>query len=238
MKIVMQKDLRKISVLVSLLIHTTVLAIPISFSVKKFSKEVEIYILDERPLLNTKAKEKKLSKETLPTKKLEEQKPQSQIEVKKEESSETKVVETPEIEKKEEGKVLVEANHTQTTSSATTSSSKVASTMSKGDEEGRHIIEGVEVGSAQGPKFLHREIPQYPLIARRLGKEGVVRLMLTIDEKGKLLNIEVLEGAGYGFTEAAIEAVKKSTFIPAYKNGKPIMCKALLTIRFVLRREQ
>jgi len=94
-----------------------------------------------------------------------------------------------------------------------------------------------EFGSGNAPKFLHREMPIYPLIARRLGKEARVVLRLTIDEKGNLLNVEVIEGAGYGFTEAAVEAVRRSTFTPAEVNGKAVMSKAILPIKFSLRSE-
>jgi len=96
----------------------------------------------------------------------------------------------------------------------------------------------VEFGSAEGPKFLHREMPVYPLLARRLNKEGRVLLRLTIDERGRLLNVEVIEGAGHGFTESAVEAVRKSSFLPAKKEGKPIPSKALLPIKFTLRRSE
>jgi protein TonB len=92
----------------------------------------------------------------------------------------------------------------------------------------------VEFGAATGPKFLHKELPVYPMIARRLGKEGKVVLRLTIDKRGKLLNVEVIENTGYGFTEAAIEAVKRSTFLPAKRDEQPIISRALLPIRFTL----
>ncbi len=91
--------------------------------------------------------------------------------------------------------------------------------------------------SGEGPRFLRRQMPVYPQIARRLGKEGNVLLRLTIDEKGNLLNVEVIEKAGYGFTEAAVEAVKKSAFLPAKKDGKPIPCRAILPVKFQLKRE-
>ncbi len=93
-------------------------------------------------------------------------------------------------------------------------------------------------GSEDGPQFLHQVMPIYPLMARRLGKEGRVVLRLTIDEKGKLLNVEVLVGAGYGLTEAAVEAVKRSKFLPAKKEGKPVSSKAILPVRFILRRSE
>lgn len=91
-------------------------------------------------------------------------------------------------------------------------------------------------GASVAPAFLHKEMPVYPMIARKLGREGKVVLKLTIDEKGNLLHIEVIERADYGFTEAAVEAVKKSTFLPAKKDGKPIASRALLPIKFRLER--
>jgi TonB family protein len=89
-------------------------------------------------------------------------------------------------------------------------------------------------GSSDAPGFLYREIPQYPFAARRRGEEGKVILKLTIDEKGSLLNIDVIESTGSDFTVAAIEAVKHSKFFPAKKNNKPILCMALLPMRFAL----
>ncbi len=98
-------------------------------------------------------------------------------------------------------------------------------------------IYDVDFGTATGPKFLHREMPVYPLMARKFGREGRVLLRLTIDEKGGLENVEVVESACCGFTESAIEAVKKSTYLPAVINGKPQRVKALLSIRFNLKKD-
>jgi protein TonB len=91
-------------------------------------------------------------------------------------------------------------------------------------------------GTSIAPAFLHKEMPIYPMMARKLGREGKVMLKLTIDEKGNLSDVEVIDKAGFGFTEAAVEAVKKSTFLPAKKDGKPIASRALLPIRFQLER--
>mgnify|MGYP001079602678 CR=1 FL=1 len=96
-------------------------------------------------------------------------------------------------------------------------------------------LKEVNFGAPFGPKFLHREVPTYPLMAKKLGKEGKVLLRLTIDEHGNLKNVEVLEKADYGFTESAIEAIKKSTFLPAIENGVPVASRALLSIKFELR---
>lgn len=101
---------------------------------------------------------------------------------------------------------------------------------------GKEAIEG-EFGSINGPSFLEMVKPEYPLLARRLGKEGRVVLRLFIDEYGRLANVEIVERAGYGFDDAAIKAVRVSTFIPAKINGKPISCSALLPVRFKLKGE-
>jgi periplasmic protein TonB len=89
-------------------------------------------------------------------------------------------------------------------------------------------------GSGSGPRFAIKSLPKYPRLARELGKEGTVLLRLTIDERGRLLDVEVLKRAGSGFDEEAVRAVRESSFSPAKSNGKPVSCRAQLPIRFVL----
>lgn len=125
------------------------------------------------------------------------------------------------------------------------SSSEISSSgsMHSGGKEGimqaretkGNMIVDTEFGSVNGPRFIQRENPAYPQIARRLGKEGRVVLRLTINEHGEVVNIEVIESAPYGFTESAVTAVKKSRFAPAMKDGRPVTCRAILPIRFVLK---
>ncbi len=91
-----------------------------------------------------------------------------------------------------------------------------------------------EFGSAEGPAFVRRVIPEYPWMARRTGREGRVLLKLTIDETGRLLDVVVVEKAGYGFDREAVRAVRRSTFRPAVRNGIPVKSEALLYVRFEL----
>ena len=63
-------------------------------------------------------------------------------------------------------------------------------------------------------------------------------MCLTIDERGRLLNVAVTKGAGFGFDEAALEAVRNASFKPAMKNGVPMMCKAQLPVHFVLKNSR
>lgn len=101
-------------------------------------------------------------------------------------------------------------------------------TVSRGISETRF-------GEAGAPAFIHREMPVYPVMARRLGKEGKVVLKLLIDKYGRLQDVEVIEHAGFGFAEAAIKAVKNSTYAPASRNGVNVMAKALLPVSFRLQ---
>ena len=106
--------------------------------------------------------------------------------------------------------------------------------LGKGGHGGSGLVE-TAFGSPEGPSFLHREIPSYPALAKRMDKEGSVLLRVTIDERGKPVDVEVVNKAGFGFDEEAVKAVKNSTFVPAKREGRPLICKALLPIRFVLK---
>jgi periplasmic protein TonB len=90
-------------------------------------------------------------------------------------------------------------------------------------------------GTAGAPAFVHREQPVYPMLARRLGKEGKVVLKLLIDSRGNVQAVEIVEDEGYGFAEAAVEAVRKSTFAPALRNGERVTARAILPVRFRLQ---
>jgi TonB family protein len=92
----------------------------------------------------------------------------------------------------------------------------------------------VQFGAADGPRFIHREVPEYPLYARRRKKEGKVVLMVHISERGALSSVEVVEASDPIFVAPSLEAVKKSTFHPATNKGTPVAVSALLPIRFIL----
>ena len=93
----------------------------------------------------------------------------------------------------------------------------------------------VAFGSPGGPRFLHRVMPSYPPFARKLEKEGAVLLRVAINEEGRVVDVEILKKGGFGFDEAAVKAIKESTFIPAKRDGRSFSCKALLPIRFELK---
>lgn len=75
----------------------------------------------------------------------------------------------------------------------------------------------------------------YPPLANRQGIEGIVYLELFIDQKGNIKKIEVLKDPGYGFAEAAINALKDLKCSPAKANGIPVAVRFRYPIRFTLK---
>lgn len=92
-----------------------------------------------------------------------------------------------------------------------------------------------QMGTKDGPAFEEMVPPRYPSRAKRLRREGSVLLELSLDKQGKLMDVKVVKGAGYGFDEEALRSVRKSRFRPAMRKGKPVACRALLPIRFELK---
>ena len=82
------------------------------------------------------------------------------------------------------------------------------------------------------PAFAYYEEPEYPARARRLGKEGKVGLELTIDEKGNVLKVDVIEATDQMFVANAVSAAKRWRFRPYKKNGVPVPFRYPCPLRF------
>ncbi len=73
------------------------------------------------------------------------------------------------------------------------------------------------------PKVLLEQTIPYPPEARKLGIEGKVRMRVDIDEKGKVVDITILEDPGGGLGKAAAKALQSFVFSPALDlQGKPV----------------
>lgn len=70
----------------------------------------------------------------------------------------------------------------------------------------------------------------YPDLAIRAGIQGRVTVRFIVTETGTTDSATVMMGLGAGCDEQAIEAIKKSTFTPGGKSGKP--AKAAMSVRF------
>ena len=85
------------------------------------------------------------------------------------------------------------------------------------------------------PRHKFQVEPDYPESAKKAEKEGEVILQATIDEKGIPTEIKALTSLGFGLEEAAIAALKKSTFHPATKGGEPISKLVQIPYDFTLK---
>ena len=85
------------------------------------------------------------------------------------------------------------------------------------------------------PRAIGTIQPQYPTDARRRGVEGHLKLMVKIDDLGRVLEAEVLEATPPGvFDEAALAAFKNARFLPALRQGTPVRFQAYMRIEFKL----
>ena len=103
-----------------------------------------------------------------------------------------------------------------------------------GGLDDRTIDAQVQVQVDQGPRVLRKVDPKYPEAARRANREAVVTVEFTVDVDGKATDIKVADPKGFGFDEAAIEAIKKWRFTPAKKGGESVPMRVRQPIRFSL----
>jgi periplasmic protein TonB len=76
--------------------------------------------------------------------------------------------------------------------------------------------------------------PAYADRAREAGIQGKVRVELTVDETGAVVDAKILESLGYGLDEAALEAARASLFTPATRCGVATRTSFVIGIRFAL----
>lgn len=76
--------------------------------------------------------------------------------------------------------------------------------------------------------------PAYTEEARQAQVEGAVRVEVTVDEAGGVKNVQVLRGLGYGLDEAAVEAIRRMTFNPGTRCGRPAIAQVTFNLRFAL----
>jgi len=76
--------------------------------------------------------------------------------------------------------------------------------------------------------------PPYPTMSRRLGEEGQVILLLTVDENGRVSEAKVDKSSGFSrLDEAALkEAIRRWRMIPGTINGKASSMQFRFAVRF------
>jgi periplasmic protein TonB len=84
-------------------------------------------------------------------------------------------------------------------------------------------------------KFLRDNI-NYPAKAREINKEGRVYVTFVVSETGKIRDVRLLKGVGYGLDEETIRVVKlMPDWTPGMLNGKKVSVQYNLPVNFSLR---
>ncbi len=73
--------------------------------------------------------------------------------------------------------------------------------------------------------------PPYPQAARAVSASGIVKVLVTINEKGNVTSAEVISGHPL-LREASEKAAKESKFTPTLVNGKPVTVTGVITYTF------
>jgi protein TonB len=76
--------------------------------------------------------------------------------------------------------------------------------------------------------------PAYTAAAQAASIEGKVRLKVTVDENGNVVDVTVIAGLGYGLDEAAVAAARAAQFEPATQCGKKVRATFNISMRFGL----
>lgn len=87
-------------------------------------------------------------------------------------------------------------------------------------------------GSVSAPICVSCPQPEYTSAARALKKGGLLVLWSTIDEQGRVQDVQVREPLGLGLDDAAVETVKKWRFKPATRFGEPVPVALAVEVRF------
>jgi TonB family protein len=101
----------------------------------------------------------------------------------------------------------------------------------------------VSVESCAGPVYKHGEVSRQAAFNSRPspsltdeaianGVRGQVVLSAVLCRTGRVTDIQVIEGLPFGVTERAVEAVRRATFSPAEKDGRPVSVATRFVFKF------
>jgi protein TonB len=82
----------------------------------------------------------------------------------------------------------------------------------------------------------HQAVPVYPPLARAQKVQGTVIVNVLVSEAGHVLDAKVLSGVNrpVGINEAALQAVRNSTFAPGSKDGARVKSWTTVVVAFKL----
>jgi hypothetical protein len=130
------------------------------------------------------------------------------------------------------------------TEAETTADSAAGDSSGKGDEQGLSPFSSWRMNSmATGFGGIHHQIkdalpvftPEPPILHSQFpeparGKDVVMEVV--IDERGVIVQAQVLQGIGYGVESSIVETLQRWIFVPAKFNGAAIVSRQKLSFHF------
>jgi len=97
-------------------------------------------------------------------------------------------------------------------------------------------VGGGDGSGGTGAAYGANPLPPYPLVARRLGMEGVVLLEVVVAPDGHAADVRVAKSSGYPALDASAVATVRDRwrFVPARRDGVPVESRVTVPIRFKL----
>src|SRR5438477_3367201 len=96
----------------------------------------------------------------------------------------------------------------------------------------RERVCDIEPTPARGLTALHEHM-YYPPWERSLRIGGVVRVLVSLDSTGNIVDTSILESARPKFDNIVLNGVRKTRWKPAAKNGHAVPVKFSFTVHFV-----
>jgi TonB family protein len=100
----------------------------------------------------------------------------------------------------------------------------------------KFAAEGRAAGAANGsgPVVIHKVAPEYSDEAMKATYQGTVMLEVAVDQAGRVVSMAVRRSLGLGLDQKARDAVTQWRFRPQVKDGRPVVSRALIAVRFQL----
>lgn len=118
-------------------------------------------------------------------------------------------------------------------SSLTTAGAVQGETTFSGAQGGSNLSKGSKDAS---PSYFRNPPPPYPESARRMRREGVVKLSVTVEADGNPSLVSLKTSSGHpSLDEAAEKAVRAWKFKPGEIDGTPVRSQVEVPVRFSLK---
>jgi TonB family protein len=88
----------------------------------------------------------------------------------------------------------------------------------------------------QAPRIVYLYLPEYTGKARDRKIEGDLALNAEFQRDGRIRNIKIEKGLGFGLDERAVEAIKRIGFIPAHFDGRDVDVRIQIVFGFKLEK--